>query len=70
MLGSACGECEIVVGDTCIPCPNGADFPECVGCIDGMRPERADLGKDLLIPIVVGVATTLAVALIAKKLMQ
>ncbi len=70
MLGDVCGDCMIVVGNGCLPCPDGADFPECAGCIDGMRPERADLGRDLLIPIVVGVATTLEVALIAKKLMQ
>lgn len=69
MLGSPCGDCEITVGSGCLPCPSGADFPECAGCIDGMRPERSDLAKDLLVPIAIGVATTLAVALIAKKLM-
>lgn len=70
MLGSACGECEIVVGSGCLPCPHGADFPECAGCIDGARPERTDWAKDLLVPVAIGVATTLAVALIAKKLMD
>jgi hypothetical protein len=70
MLGDACGDCSIVVGDGCVPCPNGADFPECAGCIDGARPEKTDITKDLLIPIVVGVATTLAVALLAHKLMN
>lgn len=68
MLGSACGDCEIVVGNGCLPCPSGSDFPECAGCIDGVRPERTDLTRDIMIPVVIGVATTLAVALIIKKL--
>ena len=70
MLGSACSDCEIVVGSDCIPCPNGSDFPECAGCIDGMRPEKTDVTKDIAIPIVVGVLTTLAIALITTKLMK
>lgn len=70
MLGDACGDCMIVVGDGCIPCPNGSGFPECAGCIDGMRPERTDITKDVLVPVVVGVFTTLAVALIAQRLLK
>jgi len=70
MLGSACADCEIVVGGDCIPCPNGATFPECSGCVDGARPERTDVTKDLLVPVVVGVLTTLAIALITSKLMK
>lgn len=70
-LAGGCSECEIVVGDSCVPCPNGATgFPECDGCIDGARPERTDLAKDLLLPIVIGVATTLAIALITTKLLK
>ena len=69
VLGGGCGDCEIVVGDGCLPCPHGSDFPECAGCIDGMRAERTDVAKDLVLPIVIGVATTLAITLIAKKIM-
>jgi len=68
MLGNACGDCQIVVGNDCLPCPNGSDFPECAGCIDGARPERTDIAKDIIVPVVIGIVTTLAVALIAKKL--
>ncbi len=68
MLGSACADCEIVVGSDCIPCPNGSDFPECFGCVNGVRAERTDVTKDVLVPVVVGVLTTLAVALIVNKL--
>ncbi len=57
-------------GDTCVPCPNGTDFPECAGCIDGSRPEKTDVTKDLLVPIVIGVVTTLTIALITAKLMK
>lgn len=68
MLGAACSDCEIVVGDACIPCPNGLDFPECAGCIDGVRPERTDVTKDIVIPVVIGVISTLTIALITTKL--
>ncbi len=70
MLGSACADCEIVVGSDCIPCPNGSDFPECAGCVNGVRSERTDVTKDVLVPVVVGVLTTLAVALIVNKLVK
>ncbi len=70
MLGNVCGDCMIVVGSDCIPCPDGANFPECVGCINGERPEKTDPVKDVLVPVVIGVFTTLAVALIAHKLMH
>lgn len=68
MLGDVCGDCQIVVGNDCLPCPNNSDFPECSGCINGTRPEKTDVTKDIVVPVVIGVLTTLAVALIAKKL--
>lgn len=70
MLGSACSDCEIVVGSDCIPCPNGSDFPECAGCVNGVRPEKTDVTKDIVVPVVVGVVTTLVIALITTKLMK
>lgn len=70
MLGSACSDCEIVVGDTCIPCPDGTNFPECAGCVNGIRAEHADVTKDIVVPVVVGVLTTLTIALITSKLIK
>lgn len=69
-LGEVCGDCSIVVGGGCMPCPNGADFPECAGCIDGARPNRTDLTKDVFLPVVIGVATTLTIALITRSLLK
>ena len=71
MLGDVCGDCQIVVGDSCSsPCPSSADFPECAGCVDGVRPVKADVTHDLLVPVVVGVLTTLAAAYLAHKLLN
>ncbi len=39
-LGATCGECQIVVGNECLPCPEGSDFPECDGCVDGARAQQ------------------------------
>jgi hypothetical protein len=69
MLGDACGECSLQVGSDCIPCPEGSDFPECVGCVAGARPHSTWV-TDIAIPIAVGVATTLAVTFIANKLLK
>jgi hypothetical protein len=68
MLGDVCGDCMIVVGGDCIPCPNGSSFPECAGCIDGARPEKTDITRDLLVPVAIGVVTTLAIAFVTRKL--
>ncbi len=65
MLGDACGDCQIVVGTDCLPCPNNADFPECVGCI-----VKTDVARDVLVPVVIGVLTTLAAAFIVHKLTE
>jgi hypothetical protein len=70
MLGDACGDCILVVGSDCVPCPNGSDFPECIGCINGVRPEKSDITKDILLPVVIGIVSTLTVALITRKLMR
>ena len=70
MLGDACGDCQIVVGDGCLPCPNGSDFPECQGCVDGARTAKTDVTKDVLVPVVIGVVTTLAAAFLAHKLLN
>lgn len=69
-LGASCSECEIVFGSACVPCPNGVDFPECAGCVDGMRPEKTDVTKDIMLPVVIGVITTLTIALITTKLLK
>ncbi len=69
-LGTGCSECEIVVGGSCIPCPNGVDFPECAGCVNGVRPEQTDVTKDIVVPVVIGVITTLTIALITTKLLN
>lgn len=68
MLGDACGDCSIVVGDSCLPCPDGSDFPECAGCVGGARPPKLSWGQEFLIPVAVGVTTTLAIAWITSRL--
>ncbi len=70
MLGDACGDCQIVVGTDCLPCPNSADFPECAGCVNGVRPVKTDVARDVLVPVVIGVLTTLAAAFIVHKLTE
>jgi hypothetical protein len=70
MLGDACGDCQITVGDGCIPCPDNVDFPECAGCVNGVRAPTTDVTHDLLVPVVIGVVTTLTIALITHHLLQ
>lgn len=72
-LGEACGPCMIASGGDCEICPDGAgdDFPECSGCVNGVRQSVISAAEESLIfPIVAGVVTTLAVAWLSTKLFK
>jgi hypothetical protein len=62
VTGLGCGPCQI--SPNCQTCPNGSDLPECAGCVDGQPAEvkRSVLEHPLAGPVIVGVATTLAVS--------
>lgn len=71
-LGEACGPCMISSGDSCEICPDGvsADFPECAGCVNGVRQSAiSEAEQSLIFPIVAGVVTTLTVAWLSTKLL-
>jgi len=71
-LGDACGPCMISYGGDCEICPDGAgdDFPECSGCVNGVRTSLVSEAKQSLwFPIVVGVVSTLAVTLLTYKIL-
>lgn len=70
-LGDACGPCMIQAGDTCEICPDnaGADYPECDGCVNGVRQSATSkFTDDLLFPVVAGVVTTLAVTYLSSEI--
>lgn len=72
-LGEACGPCMIASGDACEICPDGAsaDFPECAGCINGVRQSAiSEAEQSLLFPIVAGVVTTLLVTYLSVKILH
>lgn len=61
-LGADCGPCYIQSGSDCEICPDdaGDDFPECSGCVNGVRASLVSAAESSLVtPIVVGVVTTL-----------
>jgi hypothetical protein len=72
-LGADCGPCMISSGGDCEICPDGvsADFPECSGCVNGVRQSAiSEAEQSLIFPIVAGVVTTLAVAWLSTKLLK
>lgn len=72
-LGDACGPCMIASGSSCEICPDnaGPDFPECNGCVNGVRQSTTDAIKSsLLFPIVGGVVTMLAVTWLSAKILR
>lgn len=72
-LGDACGPCTIAAGSDCEICPDdaGDDFPECSGCVNGVRTTAISaVEQSLLFPIIAGVATTLAVAWLSVKILR
>lgn len=62
------------MGDRCVPCPEGADFPECRGCVGGRLPTgpmpwyERPLAAPLIIGLVSAVTLGIAVPLIRKQL--
>lgn len=72
-LGEACGPCMIASGSDCEICPDGAgdDFPECSGCVNGVRTTLVSAAEQsLFFPIVAGVVTTLVVAWLSVKILH
>lgn len=69
-LGEVCPPCAISIGTECIPCPPGAEetMPECEGCAGGRSPKASIWERSrFLAPVVIGVATTLAVTWIVSR---
>jgi hypothetical protein len=69
-LGELCPPCTIPVGTECTPCPPGAEetMPECEGCVGGRAPGPSFWERSqFLLPVMVGVATTLAVTWLSKR---
>ncbi len=69
-LGEACGPCMIASGSDCEICPDGAgdDFPECSGCVNGVRATLVSKAEEsIVLPIVAGVVTTLIVTYFSSR---
>jgi hypothetical protein len=63
----------IASGTDCEICPDGAssDFPECAGCVNGVRQSTAAAIKgSVFFPIAAGIATALTVAWLSTKLLK
>lgn len=64
-VGEACPPCSIASEGRCVPCPEGADLPECKGCIEG-QPAPIEVPwyeRPVMGPVVIGTLTTLAATL-------
>ena len=66
-LAGACGPCQVSSGADCLPCPDGADLPECEGCVEGTAPSSF-WEHPLFAPVVVAVVSTVATALVVGAL--
>ncbi len=71
-LGAICPECYVNSGGDCELCPDGADdFPECAGCVNGVRATlKSTLSDSLVFPVIAGVVTTLLVAYLSGKILH
>jgi len=68
-FGELCPPCTIPIGTECTSCPPGAaaTIPECEGCDSG-RAESFWVRSKFVVPVLIGVATTLAVSLLLMRL--
>lgn len=72
-LGDACGPCMISSGSSCEICPDnaGPDYPECDGCVNGVRQSTTSaVTHDFVFPIVAGVVTMLTVTWLSTKILR
>lgn len=71
-LGDTCPECYISFGGDCEICPDDADdFPECAGCVNGVRASfKSEVGNSIFLPVVAGVLTTLLAAYLSSKFLR
>lgn len=72
-LGEACGPCYIQSGGDCEICPDaaGADFPECAGCVNGVRASLITSAESsIILPVVAGVLTTLLGVWLTSRLLR
>lgn len=72
-LGADCGPCYIQSGDDCEICPDGTgdDFPECSGCVNGVRASLVSAAESSVVtPVVVGVLTTLLGVWLTARLLK
>lgn len=69
-LGDACPTCYISAGSDCEICPDGAgaDFPECAGCVNGVRATLVSAAEQsIFAPVVAGVLTALLVTYFSHR---
>jgi hypothetical protein len=72
-LGAACGPCTIAASSDCEICPDnaGPDFPECDGCVNGVRQSATSaVTQSFVFPIVAGVVTMLTVTWLSAKILR
>lgn len=72
-LGDACGPCYIQSGPDCELCPDdaGPDFPECSGCVNGVRASLVTAAESsIILPVVAGVLTTLLGVWLTARLLH
>ncbi len=72
-LGDVCGPCTIASGGECEICPDdaGSDYPECAGCVNGVRASvLSEAEQSIFFPVVAGVVTTLLVAYLSTKILH
>jgi hypothetical protein len=71
-LGEVCPPCYVNSGSECSLCPDDAsDFPECAGCVNGVRASLVSAASQSIVaPVVAGVLTTLLVAWLSSKILD
>jgi hypothetical protein len=64
-LAADCGPCQIDNGaGGCVPCPDGADLPECTGCVNGAPPPPSIVANPFVSAVAVGVLTMVATGVV------
>ncbi len=74
-LSGVCPPCSFHNGINCVPCPEGSDYSECAGCVEGELPaaeeswwDRSKFWAPMVVTVAGAVLSTIAVAIVVQRM--
>jgi hypothetical protein len=66
---AGCPSCTFLVGGDCVPCPAGADFPECANC-SNEQPTQIPSAMSFWTTVAIGFTTMMLVTVGSRYMLK